>query len=67
MDDLTARLEALLRRYAVAIDQGQGEAAQLADEFRKGLRLLVAEFGQPAIDAALDELPKAASPSVSLH
>jgi hypothetical protein len=67
MDDLTARLEALLCCYAAAIDQGQGEAAQLADEFRKGLRMLVAEFGQSAIDAALDELPNAASPSVSLH
>jgi hypothetical protein len=67
MDDLTARLEALFRRYAEAIDQGQDEAAQLADEFRKCLRLLVAEFGQPAIDAALDGLPRASSPSVSLH
>jgi hypothetical protein len=67
MDDLTKRLETLLRRYAEAIDQGQGEAAQLADEFRKGLRLLVAEFGQPAIDAALDQLPRTGSPSISLH
>jgi len=65
MDNLTARLEDALRRYAAAIDQGQGEA--LADEFRKSLRMLVAEYGQSAIDAALGGLPQAASPSVSLH
>jgi DNA invertase Pin-like site-specific DNA recombinase len=50
---------------AAAIDQGQGEA--LADQFRKDLRMLVAEFGQPAIDAALGGLPDAASPSAARH
>jgi hypothetical protein len=54
MDNLTARLEALLRRHWAALDQSQDETAKLADEFRKGLRVLVAEFGQPAIDAALN-------------
>jgi hypothetical protein len=34
MHDLSVRLEALLRRYAAAIDQGQGEIANLVDEFR---------------------------------
>jgi hypothetical protein len=29
---------------------------RLVDEFRASLRALVAEFGQPAIDAALNEL-----------
>ena len=70
--DLTdGRLErpagSLLRRYAAAIDQGQGQAAQLLEEFRKSLRELVAEFGQPAIDPTLTELRDDASPSASLH
>ena len=58
---------ALLRRYAAAIDQGQDEIATLEDEYRAGLRELVAEFGQPAIDAAINELRDEASPSASLH
>jgi len=32
---------------------------RLADHFRKELRMLVAEFGQSAIDAALGNLPRA--------
>lgn len=67
MYDLTARLEALLRRYAAAMDQAQVETGQLVDEFRKGLSLLVAEFGQPAIDAALNKMGGEASPSGSVH
>ena len=67
MDDLSVRLEALLRRYAAAIDQGQDEIAKLADEFRAGLHEQVAEFGQPAINVALNELRDDASPSGSLH
>jgi hypothetical protein len=34
MDDLSDRLEALPRRYAAAMDQGQGAIAKLVDEFR---------------------------------
>jgi hypothetical protein len=67
MDNLTARLESLFCCYAAALDQRRGDGAQLADQFRKDLRMLVAEYGQPAIDAALGDLPDAASPSVSLH
>ena len=66
MDELTARLEAIMRRYAAACDQGEGDGAQL--EFHKELQLLVAQYGQPAIDAALDEeMSDGAWPSVSLH
>jgi hypothetical protein len=36
----------LLRRYAAAIDQSQDEIATSEDEYRAGLRELVAEFGQ---------------------
>jgi len=66
MDELTARLEALMRRYAAACDKGDGDAAELA--FHKDLQLLVAQYGQPAIDAALDEeRSDGVWPSVSLH
>jgi hypothetical protein len=67
MDDVSVRLEALLRRHAAAIGHGRDETAQLVDEFRASLRALVAEFGQPAIDAALNELRIEASPSETLH
>ena len=67
MDDVSARLEALLRSYAASIDRGGDEIAQLVDEFRASLRALVAEFGQPAIDAGLNELRNEASTSEALH
>jgi hypothetical protein len=55
MSDLTARLEALLRLYAAACDQGEG--GRLAERFRKDLQLLISEYGHQAADAALDEMP----------
>jgi hypothetical protein len=67
MDNVSVRLEALLRRYAAAIDHGGVETARLVDEFRAGLRALVAEFGQPAIDAALNKIRDEGSPSEALH
>jgi hypothetical protein len=45
MDDLTGRLEVLLRLYAAADDNGQRNGAKLAERFRRDLRLLVAEYG----------------------
>ena len=68
MDDLTARLEALLRSlrlFAASSDQSQD--AQLGEQFHKDLALLVAEYGHDAVSAALDELPDGAGPSISLH
>ena len=67
MNDLTARIESLLRRYASVCDQDGGDSGRLWEAFRKELQMLVAEFGPRAVDAALDELPDAASPSASLH
>jgi hypothetical protein len=68
MDELTARLEALMRRSAAAYDQGRGDVPQLWEQFRKELQLLVAQYGQPAIDAAFDEeMSGGVWPSVSLH
>jgi hypothetical protein len=66
MDLSTARLEALLQRHAAALDPRHGDGA-LSAEFREDLRMLVAEYGQPAIDVALGDLPDALSPSVSRH
>jgi hypothetical protein len=65
MSDLTARLEALLRLYAAADDRIDN--ARLADQFRKDLALLIAEYGPKTDDAALDGMPDQAWPSVSLH
>ena len=58
MDELTARLESLLRLYAEARQQDQGDGTQLTQLFSKDLRLLVAEFGPRAVDAALDKIPE---------
>ena len=67
MNDLIARLESLMRRLdATACDQAEGDAAS-AEQFRKELQSLVSEYGPEAVNAALDEMPDAASPSVSLH
>jgi hypothetical protein len=66
MSDLAARLEALLRIYLAAC-QGQLDDARSGEAFRKGLLLLMAEYGFDAVDAALDELPDQPLSSVSLH
>jgi len=69
MDELTARLEALFRYYAADHDPHESFAAlgRLVAEFRREVRLLIAEYGQTAVDKALEEMPDAARPSVSLH
>jgi hypothetical protein len=63
MDGLTAPRSSV----APLIDQRQGEAAALADQIRKDLRMLVAEYRQGAIVAVLDEPLDAALSSVFLH
>jgi DNA-binding response OmpR family regulator len=63
MDELTARLEALLRRYAAAFDQPQDD--RLGEQFRRDLQLLVAEYGPQPVSPALDEIPD--MPSGLLH
>ena len=68
MDDLTARIDALFRRYAADLDRRRFDDIQLAKQFRMNMDLLIAKYGQPAIDAALDEVPTGEVwPSVSLH
>jgi hypothetical protein len=66
MSDLIARLEALLRGYS-ACREGQGDGGQWVQQFRRDLRLLVAEYGPNAVDAALDELPDGAGARASHH
>jgi hypothetical protein len=66
MSDLPARLKALLRIY-VAACRGQLDEAKSAKQYRKELKLLIADYGYEAVDAALDELPDQALLSTSLH
>ena len=69
MDDLAAQLEALLLRHARAHDPHSDHAdfEQSMMLFRKDMRRLVAQYGQAAVDAALDDMPDESWPSVSLH
>jgi hypothetical protein len=65
---LELRLYSAFRRYATGLDQRRFDGIQLAKQFRKDMDLLIARFGQAAIDAALDELPiGGARPSGGLH
>jgi hypothetical protein len=66
MSELIARLEALLRDCS-ACDEGRHDGGQMAQQFRRDLRLLVAEYGPSAVDAALDELPDGAGAPASHH
>jgi hypothetical protein len=67
MDDLTARLGSLLRLYAAAHDQGEGDAARARAQFRKDLEPLVAQYGRRAVITALNKLADAPWRPVSLH
>ena len=67
MDELTARLESLLRLYAGARQQDQGDRTRLEQLFSRDLQLLVAEFGPRAVDAALDKIPDGSWQPGSLH
>jgi len=66
MSDLIAQLEALLRGYS-ACGEGHDDGGQLVQQFRKDLRLLVAEYGPNAVDVALDELPDGAGARRASH
>ena len=70
MDDLTARLEALLHRYLTDASRCRGVPAaldRLGEQYRRDIDQLVAEFGQPAINAAMNEMSDVSWPSVALH
>ena len=57
MRDLVARLELLLRGCAAACDEREGDVGELVNQFRRDLRLFVAEYGPNGVDAALDAMP----------
>jgi imidazolonepropionase-like amidohydrolase len=70
MDDVTARLEALLRRYLTEASRCRGVPSALdglAEKYRRDIGQLVSEYGQPAVNAAMNEMPDVPWPSVSLH
>jgi hypothetical protein len=69
MDDLTARLQALFRRYSAAIELHRDRASidRLCEQFRQDLGELIAEYGHLAVDEAIDEIPSEAWPTVGLH
>jgi hypothetical protein len=66
MDDLTARLESLFRRYRAAMDERDVDGVKLAKQFYEEADLLIAKCGQAAIEIALDE-PGEELPSNCLH
>jgi hypothetical protein len=66
MDDLTARLESLFRRYAAAMGERDVDGVKLAKQFYEEADLPVAQYGQAAIERVLDE-PGKALPSIRLH
>jgi hypothetical protein len=68
MDDLVAKIEAMVRRYAADLNRSQADGVQLAEKFRKEMDSLLAQYGKAVIDAALDELPIGEVwPSAGLH
>jgi hypothetical protein len=67
MDELTARLEALLSRYATANGHDNCGGREAWNQFAKELRLLIAEYGPVAVDAALDKIPNGAGRAISIH
>jgi hypothetical protein len=66
MDDLTARLESLFRRYGAATGDRDVDRVKLARQFYEEADLLIAQYGQAAIERALDE-PGEALASNCLH
>jgi hypothetical protein len=69
MDELTDRLEALFRRYAAELEQCHDSGIQLERRFQEEADRLIAQYGQPAIAAVLDDVDASDEswPSVSLH
>ena len=67
MGDLISRLESLLRGYAEACDESQDDGGQLVKQFRRDLRLLVAQYGANAVEAGLDNMPDEDGSPVLLH
>jgi hypothetical protein len=67
MDDLTARLQALFRSYAAAIELHPDRVDRLGEQFRQDLGELIAGHGHAAVGKAINEIASEAWPSVGLH
>jgi hypothetical protein len=68
MDELAARLEALFRRHAQALERREDDGDPVVEQFQKQLRLLIAQYGRDAVEDALDRFCAGPErPSVSLH
>jgi hypothetical protein len=61
MDDLTARLADLFRRYQIEFrrmaDLSEGEAEQVTEPFRAEVNALISEHGREAVVRAALRLP----------
>ena len=68
MDELAVRLEALFRRHAAALERHVEDGDPVIEQFQKQFRLLIAQYGQHAVQDALDRFRAGPErPSVSLH
>jgi hypothetical protein len=68
MDDLAARLEILFRRHARALEHREDDGEDVLEQFQKQFRLLISQYGQGAVEDALDCFRAGRDrPSVSLH
>lgn len=67
MHDLDARLEALFRRHAHALEH-RDDDEDVLEQFQKQFRLLIAQYGQNAVEDALDRFRTGRDrPTISLH
>jgi hypothetical protein len=62
MDDLTTRLESLLRCL-----HPYAEVDRMGEQFRRELEVLIAEYGFEAVIGALAALADETTPSASWH
>jgi hypothetical protein len=65
MDELSARLEALFRRFEATLEVDGAEDLLLREQYLEEVRSLVAEFGLDAIEAALDDPSRDDTPSIA--
>jgi hypothetical protein len=67
MDELSARLKALFRRFEASLDVDGAEGLLLHEQFLEEIRSLVAEFGIDAVEAVLDDPSQDDTPSIAPH
>jgi hypothetical protein len=64
-ENLSARLQALLRLYAEVSEVYGWEDEATQERFRNDLRLLVSDYGASAVEAALDDILGDSSPPIA--